>query len=136
MNLLNEKYVFQKRKRILWNSLWTAGSTSKVFQGLFNKITPRRGIGRSGPLDLKWMAQIRWERRLAREEAPDGGAMTRKDGISPALRVRATPAIIWLGTGTKRKRSSTRAYLGRRWRRWRFEEGGRHATADGGGCAR
>ena len=43
LNLLNEKYVFQKRKCILWNPLWTAGSTSKIFRGLFNKITPRKG---------------------------------------------------------------------------------------------
>jgi len=46
LNLLNEKYVFQKRKRILWNTLWTAGSKSKELRGSLANF-PREGVSAS-----------------------------------------------------------------------------------------
>ena len=52
LNLLNEKYVFQKRRRILWNPLWTAGSKSKELRGSLANI-PREGVSASAGRPIK-----------------------------------------------------------------------------------
>jgi hypothetical protein len=55
------------KNRIL-NQTEDDGFDFKKPQGLFNKITPRRGIGRSGPSDQIWTALIREKRGRRRSQ--------------------------------------------------------------------
>jgi len=116
LNLLNEKYVFQKRKRILRNPLWTAGSTSKEPRGSLAKRptegvrcdsdrwiqSERTGLDREGGAALP-----------TGEEGQRGGATWPAARYSPVLPVRAILATIWHGTGSIQTRSSKRTHLAR-----------------------
>ena len=70
MNLLNEKYVFQKRKRILRNPLWTAGSITEKHRGSLASLPPE-GVSASNGRWIKdgWIGlDEERERRPARRE--------------------------------------------------------------------
>ena len=134
LNLLNEKYVFQKRKRILWNPLWTTGSTSKELRGSLANFPCERGIGLYGPSDPRWTVRIRSEEEgggtVTGEEAVAAARHRRRRGILPAKAYRTFPATIWLRTCPKRKRETRRSHLAQRWGRIRSMDDGGLAEAD------
>ena len=133
MNLLNEKCVFQKRKRILWNTLWTAVSKSKELRDSLANFS-HEGVGLCGPSDPRWTVRIRSEEEgggaVAREETAAAARHRRRRGISPVKAYRTFPATIWLGTCPKRKREARWSHLARRWGRIRSVDDGGLAEAD------
>jgi len=135
LNLLNEKYVFQKRKRILRNPLWTAGSTSKEPRGSLAKRPPegvrcdsdrwiqseRTGLDREGGAALP-----------TGEEDLRGGCHRRRPSSSSAELVPAIHRTRRLQTGTDRTGEGWGAHLTRRWRPKEPEASVGLSTADSG----
>ena len=76
MNLLNEKYIFQKRKHILWNTLRTAGLKTEKPKGSLAKLTAE---GVRCVLD-RWIqsGRIRLDREGEKEPARRGRRPTRR----------------------------------------------------------
>ena len=130
MNLLNGKYVFQKRKRILWNTLWTAGSKSKELRGSL-AIIPRERVPATAGHPIQYgrtrLDEGRWP---AGEEATGGGAIAGKPRTSPANSYRALQATIFNDSGAKRQRRRRGSHQARRCGRGGTEVNGQLATAD------
>jgi hypothetical protein len=76
-----EGSTLSNRENVFWAYALDCGFEYMKVQGLFRKISSRRGIGRSGSLDPNWMAQNRnWEGRKTRlvgEEGQRGGCLGR-----------------------------------------------------------
>jgi hypothetical protein len=87
------------------------GFDFKKPQGLFNKITPWRGIEQSGPSNRIRTVPIREREREAR--TVDGHRWRRS---LPARVNRALGAMVWLRAGTKWKRGTRRCSPRWRWR--------------------
>ena len=133
MNLLNQKYVFQKRKHRNQKEYRTAGSIIQFARGSLAKRAPERVSAVSGHwiqsgrsrLDLEGASGV-----LTGEEGGGGGRHERRRPSSPELAVWANQCTKTHGTGTIRQRRARRAHPARRWRqRWRVV-GRRLATAE------
>jgi hypothetical protein len=104
-------------------------------EGLFTKITNRRGILRSGPLDLIWMVGNKPRERgggfPGQHSAERGGGHGRRRDNSPEFTVFDVPGTSDDGTSTKRKRRSSRTHQDGSRQRKSNKGGARLPQADG-----
>ena len=130
MNLLNEKYIFQKRKCILWNTLWTAGSKSKELRGSLAIIPRERVPATAGHTIQYGRTRLDEGRRPAGEETTGSGVIAGKPRTSPANSYRALQATIFNDSGAKRQRRRRGSHQARRCGRGGTEVNDWLATAD------